>query len=143
MKNSQKRSPMDMKASYRMHRSWAPGRIKSEDAFVRVVHAVVRVARWKKGIRTSPATKPPTWAHHATPPLDEGKNSSTEPWNSWSSNHSTMKINAGTSKKSGMNTIGTTTTTRARGNSPMKHPRTPAIAPEAPSAGTVEVGLKT
>jgi hypothetical protein len=33
-------------------------------------------------------------------------------------------------------------TSRAKGNIRMKLPSTPEIAPEAPSAGTVEVGLK-
>src|ERR1700738_411819 len=40
MKNNQKRSPIDMRNSYRMQRSWAPESIEAELAFVRIIGAI-------------------------------------------------------------------------------------------------------
>ena len=69
-------------------------------------------------------------------------NSSATPDVTWVKNQNTANRIAGTSKKNGKNRTGIMTTSRASGNIMMKLPSTPAIAPEAPSAGTVEVGLK-
>jgi hypothetical protein len=48
-------------------------------------------------------------------------------------------MKTGISKKNGKKRIGITTTSCASGNMSMKLPRTPEIAPEAPSAGTADV----
>jgi hypothetical protein len=56
-------------------------------------------------------------------------------------NQNPANTTAGSSKKNGKNRIGMTTR-RASGNMSMKPPSTPEIAPEAPSDGMAEVGLK-
>jgi hypothetical protein len=75
-------------------------------------------------------------------PLD-AMSISTVPDNTCVRNQSPANATAGSSKKNGKNRIGMTTTSCAKGNMSMKPPSTPEIAPEAPSAGIVEVGLNT
>ena len=73
---------------------------------------------------------------------DACENSSAAPDSTCVRNQSPAKKMAGTSKKNGKKRIGIMMTSRASGNMRMKLPSTPAIAPEAPSAGIVDVGLK-
>src|SRR6202040_2378299 len=85
-----------------------------------------------------PATNPPTCAHHAIPPTSCGPANASVPLNNWLKNQNPRYKTAGTSKKKGKKKIGNSTTSRAVGKNSRYAPSTPAIAPEAPTDGTVE-----
>src|SRR6185503_19618478 len=88
-----------------------------------------------------PDMKPPTCAHQATPPTSPGLPSERVPLKICASTQNPRKVTAGSSKKNGKNRIGTSTIMRAKGKRKKYAPITPAIAPEAPTVGTVELGL--
>src|SRR4029077_1854789 len=92
------------------------------------------------GQSSSPAVNPPTCAHHAMPPTWLGLANANVPLNNCSKNHIAKYNIAGSSKKNGTNSTGNITTSRAVGNSNKYAPNTPAIAPEAPTVGTVASG---
>jgi hypothetical protein len=71
---------------------------------------------------------PPTWS---------GLANANVPLNNCKKNHIAKYNTAGSSKKNGTNNTGNITTSRAVGNSNKYAPNTPAIAPEAPTVGTV------
>lgn len=89
--------------------------------------------------KSNPPRNPPMCAKKATPPC-EALPRELIPWSSWSRNQPAMTMNAGRSKNWKKMKIGTRTVTLARGNSVMYAARTPAIAPEAPTIGTRDVG---
>ncbi len=90
-----------------------------------------------------PATKPPTCAHHATPPeSDDPCPMATAPLRNWMRNQIPRKKYAGISTTVKKMNRGRSVTTFARGNRTRYAPRTPAIAPDAPMLGTIECALK-
>src|SRR5690606_7037986 len=84
---------------------------------------------------TTPATKPPACAHHATP---ASPGSNPNPFTACNPNHNTKNTTAGTGTTG--TTHGTNVTTHARGNSTRYAPSTPEIAPLAPTIGVIEPG---
>jgi hypothetical protein len=142
MKKSQNRSIADMLSPFRRRTSLAR-RVESENAFVGIVGPVALLrASQQRGERDA-RDEAAEMRRQATPPPPDGMNCSTVPCRSCIRNQSAAKTIAGTSKNNGTKRMGTRTMSRASGNRRMKHPRTPLIAPEAPSAGIVEVGLTT
>lgn len=89
---------------------------------------------------TSPATNPPTCAQNATPPAsrpDRPPDNVCAPDRKLSTNHSPSTIHAGRYITNTKNQV----STRARGYKMKYAPSTPAIAPLAPTVGTVECGF--
>ena len=87
-----------------------------------------------------PAIKPPICANHATPPVVL-KPKLPRPFVSWLKNQNPNTINAGILKVVKKIIIKAKTCTLAFGNRIIYIPKTPAIAPEAPTIGMVEPGL--
>src|SRR5205807_4226281 len=88
-----------------------------------------------------PLANPPTCAHQATPPA-EGTPSVASPEDSCRNTHTGRNSTAGThTNLTNTNNSQTSTCTRAPGYSSRYAPRTPAIAPLAPIAGSVDRGL--
>src|SRR3989454_5228415 len=95
------------------------------------------------GPSTMPATKPPTWAQKATPPAPAWLPRAATPSMSCPRNQMRRKTTAGTSITCRKKKIGTRVTTRAPGKKRKEAPDTPAIAPLAPTIGTLEPGLES
>ncbi len=95
------------------------------------------------GHKTMPATKPPTCAHHAMPPAVPGASSEKVPEKNCMKNHAPRNITAGSSIIHGKKNTGTSVIILEYGNMVKYAPITPAIAPDAPMAGTTEPALNT
>ena len=87
-------------------------------------------------MRIIPATNPPTWAMYATPLVCSVRAMAPTPLTNW------MRIHRPSITKAGTATMPPRVKTRTllRGKSRMYAPRTPLIAPEAPTVGTPECG---
>src|SRR6185503_4868058 len=89
---------------------------------------------WNAFTATTPNRNPPTCAANATPPLASGCVSENPPCHSWKTNQKPRKNIAGIGMGRKPNS---SVTTRAWGRSTKYAPRTPAIAPLAPTVGTL------
>ena len=85
---------------------------------------------WKGSISSIPATNPPMWANHATPPSPE-----TTPLKTWINIQITRRMIAGTRIMVIKNPKKTNVFTRAKGNKIRYAPSIAEMAPLAPTIG--------